>query len=374
METHFAIPERSSSKQMQQELELMSNNPIIDSILKFVPSVLAVLNENRQILLVNDKLLQMLNMTELKEVVGLRPGEAIKCVHADEEPAGCGTSKYCSTCGAAIAIVTSLAEDNPKERLCAIEARQNGREKEYSFKVTAVPFSIKSKSFILLFMRDITREHQRAALERVFFHDINNIMTGLMGTTQLLDFSSADPELTKVLKRSINRLNKEIDIQALISRSQDTDYQIHHNAVRIDEIVKELQAIIPEHKSANNKDLIIRTPIPKITVNTDYSLVMRVLTNMLTNAFEATDRGGKVKMRVEQQNDKIIFHVWNHQVIPQDIQKRIFQQYFSTKEEKGRGLGTYSMKLLGEKLLDGRVWFDSAQNTGTTFHFALPIK
>ena len=46
------------------------------------------------------------------------------CIHAKKEPAGCGTTEFCSTCGAAIAIVSSFAENRSVERVCALSARR----------------------------------------------------------------------------------------------------------------------------------------------------------------------------------------------------------------------------------------------------------
>ena len=45
---------------------------------------------------------------------------------------------------------------------------------------------------------------------------------------------------------------------------------------------------------------------------------------------------------------------------------------FSTKSSTGRGLGTYSMKLLGERYLGGAVSFSSSAEHGTVFTFELP--
>ena len=58
--------------------------------------------------------------------------------------------------------------------------------------------------------------------------------------------------------------------------------------------------------------------------------------------------------------------------MPDDAQLQIFQRSFSTKCEPGRGLGTYSMKLLGERFMGGVVDFTSRAPEGTTFrlHFA----
>lgn len=93
--------------------------------------------------------------------------------------------------------------------------------------------------------------------------------------------------------------------------------------------------------------------------------------NMVTNALEATDENGTVKVWFEQDEKFLVFCVWNGKLIPEEVQLRIFQRNFSTKEGAGRGIGTYSMKLLGEKILGGKVSFTSSE-TGTIFQFAIP--
>ena len=70
----------------------------------------------------------------------------------------------------------------------------------------------------------------------------------------------------------------------------------------------------------------------------------------------------------------ISFCVWNAQAIPQKFAIRIFQRNFSTKEQAGRGIGTYSMKLFGEKFLGGRVSFTSSPKKGTVFRLTLTDK
>ena len=102
-------------------------------------------------------------------------------------------------------------------------------------------------------------------------------------------------------------------------------------------------------------------------------MLLRVMTNMLMNAFEATETGGEVKLDVVSDNDTISFSVWNKECIPENIQQRIFQQYFSTKNGNGRGFGTYSIKLIGEQFLGGRVSFTSLESQGTVFRFELPL-
>jgi len=58
--------------------------------------------------------------------------------------------------------------------------------------------------------------------------------------------------------------------------------------------------------------------------------------------------------------------------MPEEIQSQVFQRSFSTKAKSGRGIGTHSMKLLGERYLGGRVEFLSDEAAGTTFSITLP--
>jgi len=59
--------------------------------------------------------------------------------------------------------------------------------------------------------------------------------------------------------------------------------------------------------------------------------------------------------------------------MPEAVQLQMFQPSFSTKGAKGRGIGSYSVKLLTEKYLQGKVWFVSREPEGTTFFVALPL-
>jgi sensor histidine kinase regulating citrate/malate metabolism len=54
------------------------------------------------------------------------------------------------------------------------------------------------------------------------------------------------------------------------------------------------------------------------------------------------------------------------------VQLQIFQRSFSTKGDRGRGVGTYSIKLLGEQYLQGATGFESDAANGTTFWLRLP--
>ena len=69
--------------------------------------------------------------------------------------------------------------------------------------------------------------------------------------------------------------------------------------------------------------------------------------------------------------DRVGFTVHNLTVMPPAVQSQIFMRSFSTKGS-GRGLGTYSIKLISEKYLRGLVSFFSNAEEGTQFMVSLP--
>jgi hypothetical protein len=70
---------------------------------------LFVLNRQGQIVFASQNLHDFIPGKLPRLLLGLRPGEALGCIHAKEAAGGCGTSKACRTCGAMQAILSSLA-------------------------------------------------------------------------------------------------------------------------------------------------------------------------------------------------------------------------------------------------------------------------
>ena len=372
MDTYFAPAERASDHDLAVEIEVVKHDPVLNGLLHSMSGLLAILNEQRQLVALNDSFMQVLGIHDPGEAFGLRPGEALQCIHAHDKPHGCGTTKFCSTCGAAVAMVASLSENLPVERICALTVNRDDTTVDLAFLVKSQPIKIDNKKFLLLFLQDITFQQHRAALERTFFHDVNNILNALVGASELLAMQDSDSNLVKIIHQAALRLHKEVAMQSCLLESESCSYKPMYYDISAGNILKEPKSFFAHHPAALNKNLEFSEDFQTILIRTDISLLLRVLCNMVTNALEASEEGGTVKIWVEQQDGSPAFCVWNRQFIPPDISLRIFQRNFSTKEGAGRGVGTYAMKLFGEKILGGRVSFTTSPEEGTTFRFSLP--
>lgn len=372
MDTYFAPPERVSDEELATEIEILSKNPVMSGLLHSISGLLAILDEHRQIVAVNDSFLQLIGISDQMKALGLRPGQVLQCIHANKEPAGCGTTKFCSSCGAAIAIVSSLENDKPVEKICALSASRGGKLVDIALLVRSHPIKIEKQRFLLLFLQDITQQQQRAALERTFFHDINNMIHLLVGTSEML-VEDAPSKFAIDMHKTSMRLMKEVSIQRCLSESESCSYLPVWAEFTTEQILDELLSFFANHPAAHEKKLNRSKNYPVVSIKTDISLLLRVLCNMTINALEATAKNGEVKIWIELEGNLLSFCVWNAEEIPQEIANRIFQRNFSTKEQAGRGIGTFSMKLFGEEILGGQISFSTSKKEGTIFRFSYLI-
>ncbi|THB81016.1 MAG: sensor histidine kinase [Desulfobacteraceae bacterium] len=372
METYFAPARRTDPDTLNEQINQVSQSPVMTSLLNVMPGLLVVLNEGRQIVALNSEFLRTVGITDPYKALGMRLGETLACVHAHAEPAGCGTTAHCVTCGAAIAMMTAINEDKADQQICSLTADRDGTIKDVSLMIKAQPVKIEDYRFVLIFASDVTQQQFWTNLERVFFHDISNTITSLFGNAYLLEQKIPDqPELQQIMK-AVERLWGEVSFQKSLSRHKDSPYLIKKTRTSLTKIQDELEMIVTGHQALKNKNLLQNWPEHDHEMETDPLLVSRILGNMVINALEATPENGSVIVNADWRAGRVTFEVWSETFIPEDIQKRIFQRHFSTKGDFGRGLGTYSMKLFGEKYLNGRVSFKSTRDNGTVFTFCMP--
>jgi K+-sensing histidine kinase KdpD len=373
MKTFFATPGRSNVEELKRQIQSVAHNALVDEVMRLIGGLIAVLNKNRQIVALNHHLLEQLGVNDPQAVIGLRPGEAMGCVYANEMDAGCGTSSYCPSCGAAIAIVSSQASQEPAEADCAMVVDCRGQRKDLFFHVVASPVEIQGEPFILIFLHDRTHQQYQASLERTFFHDIKNTISGLLNAGELLALATPKDshEMAQYVISLTERLNREVELQRHLSQAGPDGVGIQRKPIPIDLIIEETYKAVIHHPSNQGRIIRVENRAASALVQTDFALVIRTLTNMLINACEASDANCDVILGAEQKDDEIVFSVWNHQCIPRSIRNRIFQRNFSTKDGVGRGIGTYSMKLIAERLLGGRVYFHSSREEGTRFYLCL---
>ena len=155
MDTYFAPAGRDAPEDLQRRVALVQNTPPLQMIMDALPTPVVVLNKNRQILAVNRALLQMLNV-DVDEVIGRRTGEVMGCTFSKGGPDGCGTTKYCLTCGAVAAVLESWQTRSPVTRECrlTLDTAIDGGARD--LKVTATALEVSDELLTVCTIEDIS--------------------------------------------------------------------------------------------------------------------------------------------------------------------------------------------------------------------------
>ena len=369
--TKFASPARSTAAQINQSKETILNQEFFTRSLNAYPDVVLVLNGNRQIVYANQKLIALLGIKCVEDVLGKRPGEAINCVRSNLEPGGCGTSLFCRECGAVRAILTAQKGKEDFQE-CRITVATPQGEAALDLRVWAVPVHIQDQTFTFFTIRDIADEKRREVLERTFFHDILNEAGILAGYSENMKDGLVPPEEKPAEKihRYSQRLIEFIQEQRDLLNAEKGTYVVQQETFLVYPYLHELVTLYQQNRLARNRRVVLECPNREAVITTDPILLRRIIGNLIKNALEATAEGGTVTVKFWQAEGKKIFSVQNPAFIPEDVQLQLFQRSFSTKG-KGRGIGTYSIKLFTENYLKGKVSFDSASTRGTTFFVRL---
>jgi len=367
--TQYAPAERVHPDEIVSDYRFFNDDLLLREMFDAIPSFVIILNEKRQVVFANKSTRETFGSDDGLDLPGKRPGEILKCIHADETESGCGTTTFCRYCGSVEAILSSLKGKESVQE-CRI-VLQNGDALD--LRVWATPKQFQGKSYSIVVLDDISHEKRRRALERIFFHDIMNTAGGLHGILEILSELEGD-ELKKMLlitHAASRNLIEEIEAQRILSVAESNELKVQIKPVDVITMLEDIKAAYMLHEVAKNRRIVIDTDVTPCILETDPVLLKRVLGNMLKNALEATDVDLSVTLGFHKGENDVVFWVHNPGYMPEDVQHQLFQRSFSTKGSD-RGLGTYSMRLLTERYLGGTISFTSRPDEGTTFRVRLP--
>lgn len=370
-QTHFAPAGRDTPDEFARKQGIVRNSTLLTESLNAIPGMVMILNTHRQIVAANHAMTQVLQMAA-DEILERRPGEVVHCLRAKEGPDGCGTGRHCVTCGAVNAILESQARKAHVVRECRILTESDSGTGAMDLRVAATAIEVEGELFIVLAVEDISQAKRMSVLQRVFFHDVLNTAGCISGYADYLAKEhEAVNEVSELLVRLSDQLVEEINAQRDLVLAESGDLELQVDMLTTGEVLDQLRSQYLKNPVAAERRIEL-CDVWNGVVWTDRRLLARILGNMLKNALEATSPGQTVTIDCLDQGQAVVFAVRNPGVIPEEVQLQLFQRSFSTKGQSGRGIGTYSMKLLGERYLGGKVDFTSREPDGTVFTLTIP--
>lgn len=362
-----------TSKNIILQQHRMFEQHVCFAFFEALPGGIFVLNANREIVYLHPRSKSLVPHENINDCLGMRMGEALGCVNAHLGKEGCNTSRFCTYCGSAKALRNSDKHGEGHEECNLI--RQIGENLEsLCLEVLAVRVESHGECYCVFSVQDQTERKELLALERFFFHDVLNLAGGVRSMLEIMtpQLAHAGDAVAQTLKRATNRLVDEIVVQRKLSEGLRDELATTSEQVRSERMGEDLVWLYQGYWP-NGPRIEMDAGFERVVLETDRALLERVLGNMIKNAAEASARDQVVTLGCTRNKDGVRLWVRNEDVLPKKVRNQIFHNSFSTKG-KGRGLGTHSMKLLGERYLGGRVDFESAEGLGTIFFVELAIE
>ncbi|MBV9258396.1 MAG: GAF domain-containing protein [Ktedonobacteraceae bacterium] len=175
---------------------------------------------------------------------------------------------------------------------------------------------------------------------------------------------------TEHLERLVNDL---LDLSQVQWGKLNLRYETFYLADILAESVRLAQA------SAELHTLYLDIQVQETAIVADRIRIEQVIGNLLDNAIKYSPHGGKVTIRLEEQEGKYLVSIIDEGIgVSPEQFDHIFERFYrvhntSIQQYSGIGLGLYVAKAIVDRH-GGQIWFANNQNIGSTFHFTLPRK
>jgi signal transduction histidine kinase len=176
-------------------------------------------------------------------------------------------------------------------------------------------------------------------------HDFNNLLSAVLGRTQLLLQNTQDPEVRRQLQ-VIERA--ALDGAETVRRVQEftrvrSDGQF--TTLRLNELLREVaERMRPSWDTGprrNGVEVEIEFDLEaRQTVAGSASEIRELFSNLMLNAVDALPWGGMIRISTRDDGGEVVVRIRDTGVgMDEDTRQRVFDPFFSTKSERGTGLG-----------------------------------
>lgn len=358
-QTDFLSGQREDSEKLVKLAERF-NKSMTSGLLESLPVGIVVINKTRQAIYCNGYFRTLASQAGNDLVVGLRPGEALGCIHSAIMPGGCGTSRFCRHCGAARAIIESMDVGGGTEE-CLMQRRVEGEESSLVLQVTTHSFRFEDHDFILFCALDISHERRVQEVERLLFHKLLNSASGMVMLANLSEDCSGDDfsEYADHIKGAARNLVGMIRNQQVWKAAEENRLKVLPEPVNPSRLLDE----VVEKALAGKLESIWKMDVHDFCTEgiiTDPELLGLILGMLLENAMEALPHGGKIQLESRHEGDQVIFSISNPGSLDESEKALMFKRSFSTKGS-GRGFGLYRARLMTRRYLEGELQFQEKQ-------------
>jgi two-component system sensor histidine kinase VicK len=218
---------------------------------------------------------------------------------------------------------------------------------------------------------------------RAVSHDIRNPILAVSSLSELMqidieNFPEEHREYVLLIQEACTHaLNISNDLIEISSSKQIADLEKEYTDLNA--ILKSCINLL--HFRADQKKLKLtleQQHIGTLDIYANKEKMMRVINNIITNAIKFTPEGGLITVTAKAHEKEAIITIKDNGIgIPEEYHERIFDTFTEAKRPGTEGETPFGLGLSISKQIieahNGRIWFESIEDTGTTFYVAIPL-
>lgn len=260
---------------------------------------------------------------------------------------------------------------------------------EYSAELKASPI-LDENGEVIFFVgveRDITQTKEVDKMKTEFIslasHQLRTPLSGMKWFGEMLlngdagDLNERQKQFMEKIVSSNERMISLVNALLNVSRIESGRIIIDTEPTSLPELANKILDELQGRISNKKLKIIAKFDNKLKKISIDPKLISEVYSNLLTNAIKYTPEGGEITIMISAEKDDIISQISDTGFgIPKSEQSNIFQKFFRASniikvDTDGNGLGMYLIKSIVESS-QGKIWFESEENKGSTFWFSLP--
>lgn len=233
------------------------------------------------------------------------------------------------------------------------------------------------------FKREKELSELKSNFIQIVSHEFRTPMTGIGASNAFLQNYGVGLTAEKSnqhyenIKQSLSRMNRLLDDVLFVSRDESSQLKVLSESLNLSQftenLIEEIRFIFPK------REILVEDALGNAaSCASDPYLLRHILHNLLGNALKYSREGTPVtlSLRPNANSEAVVWSIRDEGVgIPACDQKRLFEAFErgnNVSSVQGTGLGLFIARRSAD-LLGGRIYFTSAENKGSNFHFELPV-
>ncbi|MBS1529750.1 MAG: hypothetical protein JSU01_05555 [Bacteroidetes bacterium] len=214
---------------------------------------------------------------------------------------------------------------------------------------------------------------------RAVAHDLRNPLGGIASLTAVMvEECEENKELADQLKLIKETANDSLElINEILEATNSESANMSRQWVEVNSLINNSVELLRFKAAEKHQQILVDGLSDDTELHINREKIWRVISNLISNAIKFSPVDSVIMVNALQKQNNVIICVKDHGIgIPDNMKDKVFNMFTNAKRpgtigEKSFGLGLSISKQIIEKH-QGKIWFESEQNKGTTFYISLP--